>query len=52
MFVVEAVSLGMLKKVVVLHRGSQAGERWYLSDITVSESDKANSLQVYFPCNR
>ena len=51
-FTVEAVSLGQLSRLAVGHDESTAGGGWYLADVTVAESDKASSPQIYFPCNR
>ncbi|CAL1540914.1 unnamed protein product [Lymnaea stagnalis] len=51
-FTVEAVSLGHLKRVIVGHDGTAAGDGWFLEKLSIQEPD-AKPHEVYqFYCGR
>ncbi|XP_077990949.1 uncharacterized protein LOC144445282 [Glandiceps talaboti] len=50
-FEIEAVHLGDLKKVVIGHDGQEEGQGWYVSHVTIKESDDAKD-EVFFPNDR
>ncbi|XP_068093489.1 oxygen-regulated protein 1 isoform X2 [Hyperolius riggenbachi] len=51
LFKVKALDLGMLTKVHIEHNAAGYGAGWYLDQITIQASDKAD-IKYLFPCQR
>ncbi|XP_071154983.1 lipoxygenase homology domain-containing protein 1-like isoform X1 [Mytilus edulis] len=51
LFVVEAVSLGKLKKVVIGHNDEGLGSGWFLQMVVITESETATE-EIIFPCDQ
>ena len=49
-FIVEAVSLGHLKRCIMGHDGTGPGQGWFLDKIVVKEMPKG--MTYVFPCDR
>ncbi|XP_056377906.1 lipoxygenase homology domain-containing protein 1-like isoform X2 [Hyla sarda] len=50
-FKIKAVELGMLSRVHIEHNAVGYGAGWYLDQITIQKSDKAD-IKYLFPCQR
>ncbi|XP_066434971.1 lipoxygenase homology domain-containing protein 1-like [Eleutherodactylus coqui] len=50
-FRIKAVDLGMLSSIHIKHNAVGYGAGWYLDQITIKESDKAD-IKYLFPCQR
>ncbi|KAM4028013.1 oxygen-regulated protein 1 [Anomaloglossus baeobatrachus] len=50
-FNIKAVDLGMLSSIHIEHNAVGYGAGWYLDQITIQESDKAD-IKYLFPCQR
>uniref|UniRef100_A0AAY4CCY2 PLAT domain-containing protein n=1 Tax=Denticeps clupeoides TaxID=299321 RepID=A0AAY4CCY2_9TELE len=51
-FIIEAVSIGRVKRVRIGHDGRGGGCGWFLDKVVVREEGKAESQAVEFPCRR
>lgn len=52
-FLVEAVALGDLEKIVIGHNGQGLGAGWFLDKVVVTEMHGHNADKVFtFPCNK
>ncbi|XP_074056585.1 lipoxygenase homology domain-containing protein 1-like isoform X2 [Macrotis lagotis] len=53
-FVIKAVSLGELKKVLISHDGTGPGNGWFLEKIFIKfkEEEEEEDQKVLFPCDR
>lgn len=51
-FVIEAVSLGTLRRVRIGHDGRGGGCGWFLDKVLIREEGQPESTNVEFPCNR
>nr|XP_020861600.1 lipoxygenase homology domain-containing protein 1 isoform X4 [Phascolarctos cinereus] len=51
-FVIRAVSLGELKKVLISHDGTGPGNGWFLEKIIVKFKEEEEDQEVLFPCER
>lgn len=51
-FIVEAVSIGRVRRVRIGHDGRGGGCGWFLDKVLVREEGKTESEAVIFPCNR
>ncbi|CAJ1070168.1 lipoxygenase homology domain-containing protein 1-like [Xyrichtys novacula] len=51
-FLIEAVSVGQVRKVRVGHDGRGGGCGWYLDKVMVREEGQPESLATEFPCDR
>uniref|UniRef100_A0A4X2KD29 Oxygen-regulated protein 1 n=1 Tax=Vombatus ursinus TaxID=29139 RepID=A0A4X2KD29_VOMUR len=51
-FVVRAVSLGDLKKVLISHDGAGPGNGWFLEKIIIKFKEEEEDQEVLFPCER
>ncbi|TRZ03142.1 hypothetical protein DNTS_014536 [Danionella cerebrum] len=51
-FIIEAVSLGPVRRVRIGHDGSGGGCGWFLDKVQIREEGQAESQAVEFPCNR
>lgn len=51
-FIIEAVSIGQVRRVRIGHDGRGGGCGWFLDKVVVREEGQAESEAVEFPCNR
>ncbi|KAM7415994.1 hypothetical protein PAMA_018188 [Pampus argenteus] len=51
-FIVEAVTIGQLRRVRIGHDGKGGGCGWFLDKVIVREEGQAEANAVEFPCNR
>nr|XP_029494200.1 lipoxygenase homology domain-containing protein 1-like [Oncorhynchus nerka] len=51
-FIIEAVSIGQVRRVRIGHNGRGGGCGWYLEKVMVREEGQAESQVVEFPCGR
>ncbi|XP_067084534.1 lipoxygenase homology domain-containing protein 1 [Osmerus mordax] len=51
-FMIEAVSIGQVRRVRIGHDGRGGGCGWYLDKVVVREEGQAESQAVEFPCGR
>lgn len=51
-FIIEAVSIGQIRRVRIGHDGRGGGCGWFLDKVVVREEGQAESEAVEFPCNR
>ncbi|XP_031425771.2 lipoxygenase homology domain-containing protein 1 [Clupea harengus] len=51
-FIIEAVSIGRVRRVRIGHDGRGGGCGWFLDKVLVREEGKTESEAVSFPCNR
>lgn len=51
-FIVEAVSIGQVRRVRIGHDGRGGGCGWFLDKVVVREEGQAEFEAVEFPCNR
>uniref|UniRef100_A0A8C6URX6 Lipoxygenase homology domains 1b n=1 Tax=Neogobius melanostomus TaxID=47308 RepID=A0A8C6URX6_9GOBI len=51
-FIIEAVSLGRVRRVRIGHNGKGGGCGWFLDKVIVREEGQAEANAVEFPCNR
>lgn len=51
-FVIEAVSLGTLKRMRIGHDGRGGGCGWFLDKVLIREEGQPESTSMEFPCNR
>ncbi|KAI4894673.1 hypothetical protein NFI96_015585 [Prochilodus magdalenae] len=51
-FIVEAVSIGQVRRVRIGHDGRGGGCGWFLDKVVVREEGQTESQAVEFPCNR
>ncbi|XP_030643524.1 lipoxygenase homology domain-containing protein 1 [Chanos chanos] len=51
-FIIEAVSIGQVRRVQIGHDGRGGGCGWFLDKVVVREEGQAESEAVEFPCNR
>lgn len=51
-FIIEAVSIGQVRRVRIGHDGRGGGCGWFLDKVQVREEGQAESQAVEFPCNR
>lgn len=51
-FLVEAVSIGQIRRLRIGHNGKGGGCGWFLDKVVVREEGQAEAQAVEFPCNR
>uniref|UniRef100_A0A8C1ZDX3 Lipoxygenase homology domains 1b n=1 Tax=Cyprinus carpio TaxID=7962 RepID=A0A8C1ZDX3_CYPCA len=51
-FIIEAVSIGQVRRVRIGHDGHGGGCGWFVDKVVVREEGQAESQAVEFPCNR
>ncbi|XP_037833937.1 lipoxygenase homology domain-containing protein 1-like [Kryptolebias marmoratus] len=51
-FIVEAVTIGQIRRLRIGHDGKGGGCGWFLDKVVVREEGKAEAHAVEFPCNR
>uniref|UniRef100_A0A8B9L5M6 Lipoxygenase homology domains 1b n=1 Tax=Astyanax mexicanus TaxID=7994 RepID=A0A8B9L5M6_ASTMX len=51
-FIIEAVSIGQVRRVRIGHDGRGGGCGWFLDKVMVREEGQTESQAVEFPCNR
>ncbi|XP_072460708.1 lipoxygenase homology domain-containing protein 1-like isoform X3 [Notamacropus eugenii] len=51
-FVIKAVSLGDLKKVLISHDGTGPGNGWFLEKIIIKFKEEEEDQEILFPCDR
>uniref|UniRef100_A0A3B4DKH5 PLAT domain-containing protein n=1 Tax=Pygocentrus nattereri TaxID=42514 RepID=A0A3B4DKH5_PYGNA len=51
-FIIEAVSIGQVRRVRIGHDGRGGGCGWFLDKVVVREEGQTESQAVEFPCNR
>ncbi|XP_066499349.1 lipoxygenase homology domain-containing protein 1 [Hoplias malabaricus] len=51
-FIIEAVSIGQVRRVRIGHDGRGGGCGWFLDKVLVREEGQTESQAVEFPCNR
>ncbi|KAM6965464.1 lipoxygenase homology domain-containing protein 1 [Aplochiton taeniatus] len=51
-FIIEAVSIGQVRRVRIGHDGRGGGCGWFLDKVAVREEGMAESQSAEFPCNR
>ncbi|XP_058639789.1 lipoxygenase homology domain-containing protein 1 isoform X2 [Onychostoma macrolepis] len=51
-FIIEAVSIGQVRRVRIGHDGRGGGCGWFVDKVIVREEGQAESQAVEFPCNR
>ncbi|KAK5871016.1 hypothetical protein PBY51_003919 [Eleginops maclovinus] len=51
-FIVEAVSIGQVRRVRIGHDGKGGGCGWFLDKVIVREDGQAEAQAIEFPCNR
>ncbi|XP_062236812.1 lipoxygenase homology domain-containing protein 1 [Platichthys flesus] len=51
-FIVEAVTIGQIRRVRIGHDGKGGGCGWFLDKVIVREEGQAEAQAVEFPCNR
>ncbi|XP_048065057.1 lipoxygenase homology domain-containing protein 1 isoform X2 [Megalobrama amblycephala] len=51
-FIIEAVSIGQVRRVRIGHDGRGGGCGWFLDKVLIREEGQAESQAVEFPCNR
>ncbi|XP_053277048.1 lipoxygenase homology domain-containing protein 1 [Pleuronectes platessa] len=51
-FIVEAVTIGQVRRVRIGHDGKGGGCGWFLDKVIVREEGQAEAQAVEFPCNR
>nr|XP_055024965.1 lipoxygenase homology domain-containing protein 1 isoform X1 [Misgurnus anguillicaudatus] len=51
-FIIEAVSIGRVRRVRIGHNGRGGGCGWFLDKVSIREEGQAESQAVEFPCNR
>ncbi|XP_035234693.1 lipoxygenase homology domain-containing protein 1 isoform X2 [Anguilla anguilla] len=51
-FMIEAVSLGRIRRVRIGHDGQGGGSGWYLDKVVVREEGKTENEAIEFPCDR
>ncbi|KAM9810394.1 lipoxygenase homology domain-containing protein 1-like [Neosynchiropus ocellatus] len=51
-FIIEAVTIGQVRRVRIGHDGKGGGNGWYLDKVIVREEGQAESQAVEFHCNR
>ncbi len=51
-FMVEAVTIGQVRRVRIGHDGKGGGCGWFLDKVIVREEGQAEAQAVEFPCNR
>lgn len=51
-FIIEAVSIGQVRRVRIGHDGRGGGCGWFLSKVVVRDEGQAEAEAVEFPCNR
>ncbi|KAM4704966.1 oxygen-regulated protein 1 [Rhinophrynus dorsalis] len=51
-FCIQAVSLGMLKKIQISHDGTGPENGWFLDKVKIKYTEDGSDQKVLFPCNR
>uniref|UniRef100_A0AAV2MQR6 PLAT domain-containing protein n=1 Tax=Knipowitschia caucasica TaxID=637954 RepID=A0AAV2MQR6_KNICA len=51
-FIIEAVSVGRVRRIRIGHNGKGGGCGWFLDKVIVREEGEAEANAVEFPCNR
>ncbi|KAM4746369.1 lipoxygenase homology domain-containing protein 1 [Anableps anableps] len=51
-FIIEAVTIGQIRRMRIGHDGKGGGCGWFLDKVIVREEGKAEAHAVEFPCNR
>uniref|UniRef100_A0A8C4HEN1 Lipoxygenase homology domains 1b n=1 Tax=Dicentrarchus labrax TaxID=13489 RepID=A0A8C4HEN1_DICLA len=51
-FIIEAVSIGQVRRVRIGHNGKGGGCGWFLDKVVVREEGQAEAHAIEFPCNR
>nr|XP_057926865.1 lipoxygenase homology domain-containing protein 1 isoform X2 [Doryrhamphus excisus] len=51
-FIIEAVTIGQIRRVRIGHDGKGGGCGWFLDKIIVREEGQAETQAIEFPCNR
>lgn len=51
-FIVEAVTIGQIRRMRIGHDGKGGSCGWFLDKVVVREEGKAEANAVEFPCNR
>ncbi len=51
-FIIEAVSIGQLRRVRIGHDGRGGGCGWFVDKVNIREEGQAESQAIEFPCNR
>uniref|UniRef100_A0A3B4AYF1 PLAT domain-containing protein n=1 Tax=Periophthalmus magnuspinnatus TaxID=409849 RepID=A0A3B4AYF1_9GOBI len=51
-FIIEAVSVGRVRRIRIGHNGKGGGCGWFLDKVIVREEGEAEAHAVEFPCNR